>query len=156
MEKNIKKNIYIYIYTYNWITLLYSRNYHNMVNPLCFSVAHVRLFETPRTAAHQATLSFTISQGLCKLMSIELMMPPNHLILCRPLLLLPSIFASIRVFSSESALWITRPKYWSFITSPSNKYSELISFRNDWYDLLAASKKKKKQKRKFEELKTPF
>ena len=129
---------------YNWIALLYGRNCHNMVNQLFFSCSF-RLFETPWTAAHQATLSFTISQSLCKLMFIELMMPPNHLILCRPLLLLPSIFASIRVFSSESALRITQPKYWSFVTSPSNKYSELISFRNDWYDLLAASKKKEKK-----------
>ena len=90
---------------------------------------------TPWTAAGQVPLSFTISQGLLKLMSIELMMPSNYLILCRPLLLLPSIFPSIRVFSSELALCIRWPKYWSF--SPSGEYSGLISFRIDWFHLLA-------------------
>ena len=94
---------------------------------------------TPGTAACQASLSFTISQSLLKLMSIELMMPSNHLILCRPLLLLPSIFPSIRVFSNESALRIRWPKYWSFSfnISPSNEHSGLISFRMDWLGLLA-------------------
>ena len=96
---------------------------------------------TPRTAGHQASLSFTISQSLLKLMSIELVMPSNHLILCCPFLLLPSIFPSIRVFSNESALHIRCPKYWSFSfsisISPSNEYSGLISFRMDWLDLLA-------------------
>ena len=94
---------------------------------------------TPRTAAHQAPLSSTISQGLLKFLSIESVMLSNHLILCCPLLLLPSIFLSIRVFSSESALHIRWPKYWSFSfrISPSNEYSELISFRIDWLDLLA-------------------
>ena len=94
---------------------------------------------TPWTAAHHASLSFTISRSLLKLMSIESLMPSNHLILCRPLLLLPSIFPSIRVFSSESALHIRWPKYWSFSfsVSPSNEYSGLISFRMDWLDLLA-------------------
>ena len=91
------------------------------------------------TAALQASLSFTISPSLLKLMSIELVMPSNHLILCRPLLLLPSIFPSMRVFSNELALCIRWPKYWSFIfsISPSNEYSRLISFRMDWLDLLA-------------------
>ena len=79
----------------------------------------VQLFETPRTAAHQASLSFTVSQSLLKLMSIELVMPSNHLILCHPLLLLPSIFPSIRVFSNESALHIRWPKYWSFSINSS-------------------------------------
>ena len=90
-------------------------------------------------AAHQASLSFTNSQSLLKLMSIESVMPSNHLILCRPLLLLPSIFPSIRVFSNESALLIRWPKYWSFSFSitPSSEYSGLISFRMDWLDLLA-------------------
>ena len=89
------------------------------------------------TAAHQGSLSFTISRSLLKLMSIESVMPSNHLILCGPLLLLLSIFPSIRVFSSESALCIRWPKYWSFSISPSNEYSGLISFRIDWLDLLA-------------------
>ena len=84
----------------------------------------------------RASLSFTNSRGLLKLMSIESAMPSNHLILCRPLLLLPSIFASIRLFSNESALRIRWPKDWSFSLSPSNEYSELISFRMDWLDLL--------------------
>ena len=87
-------------------------------------------------AACQGSLSFTISQSLPRLMSIESVMPFNHLILCRPLLL-PSVFPSIRVFSSESALCIKWPKYWSFNLSPSNEYSGLISFRMDWFDLLA-------------------
>ena len=87
--------------------------------------------------ACQASLSFTISPSLLKLISIELMMPSNHLFLCCLLLLLPSIFPSIRVFSDESAFHIRWPKYWSFNITPSNKYSELISFRMDWLDLLA-------------------
>ena len=96
-----------------------------------------RLFVTPWTAALQASLSFTISQSLLELMSIESMQPSNHLILCHLLLLLP--FSSIRVFSNELALFIRWPKYWSFSfnISPSNEYSTLISFRIDWFDLLA-------------------
>ena len=103
------------------------------------SLSRVQLFVTPWTAAHQASLSITNSQSLPKLMSIESEMLSNHLILCHPLLLLPSIFPSIRVFSSESALHIRWPKYWSFSfnISPSNEYSGLISFRMDWLDLLA-------------------
>jgi len=91
------------------------------------------------TAAHQASLSITNSQSLLKLMSIKLVMPCNHLMLCCPLLLPPSIFPSIRVFSNESALYIRWPKYWSFSfsISPSNEYSGFISFRIDWFDLLA-------------------
>ena len=92
---------------------------------------------TPWTAAHQASLSFAISPSLLKLMSIETVMPSNHLILCHPLLLLPSICPSIRVFSNESALRIRWPKYWSFSINPSNDYSGLISFRIDWFALLA-------------------
>ena len=99
----------------------------------------VRLFVTPWTAACQASLSITNSQSLLKLMSVESVMPSNHLILCRPLLLLPSIFPGITVFSNESALQIGWPTYWSFTfsISPSNEYSALISFRMDWLHLLA-------------------
>ena len=94
---------------------------------------------TPWTAAYQTSLSFTISQSLLKLMSIESIMPSNHLILCHPLLFLSSIFPSIKVFSSESALCIRWPKYWSFSfsISHSNEYSGLSSFRVDWFDLLS-------------------
>ena len=100
---------------------------------------HARFFVTPWTAAHQASLSITNSWNLPKLMSIELVMPSNHLILCHPLLLPPSIFPSNRVFSNESALHIRWPNYWSFSfnISPFNEYSELISFRMDGLDLLA-------------------
>ena len=103
------------------------------------SLSHVGLFATPGIAAHQASLSITNSQSLLKLMSIELIMPSNHLILCHPLFLLPSIFPSIRVFSSESVLCIRWAKYWSFSfnISPSNEYSGLISLRIDWFSLLA-------------------
>ena len=103
------------------------------------SLSHVRLFVTPWTVACQASLSITNSRSLFKLMSIESVMPSNHLILCYPLLLLPSIFPSIRVFPKESVLCIRCPKYWrfSFSISPSNEYSGLISFRMDWLDLLA-------------------
>ena len=103
-------------------------------------LSRVWLFATPWTAARQASLSITISQSLLKLMSIKSVMPSNHLILCCPLFFLPSIFPSIRVFSSESALRIRWPTYWnfSFIISPSNEHSGLISFRMDWLDLLAA------------------
>ena len=98
-----------------------------------------QLFVTPWTEVHQASLSFTISWSLLKLMSVKLVMSFNHLILCRPLLLLPSIFPSIRVFSNESTICIRWPKHWScsFSISPSNKYSGLISFRINWLDLLA-------------------
>ena len=101
--------------------------------------SRVQLFVTPWTSAHQASLSITNSWSLLKLMSIELVMPSNHLILCHPLSLLPSIFPSIRVFSNESVLRIRWPKYWSFSfsISPSNEYSGLISFMMDWLDLLA-------------------
>ena len=103
------------------------------------SLSHVQLFATPWTAARQASLSITSSWSLLKLISIESVMPSNHLILCRPLLLLPSIFPSVRVFSKDSVLCIRWPKYWifSFSISPSNEYSGLISFRMDWLDLLA-------------------
>ena len=101
------------------------------------SLSRVRLFVTPWTAACQASLSITNSRSLLKLMSIELLMPSNHHILCCPLLLLSSIFTSIRVFSKESILCIRWPKYWSFSISPSDEYSGLNSFRIDWFDLLA-------------------
>ena len=103
------------------------------------SLSHVQLFVTSWTVACQASLSITNSQSLLKLMSIESVMPSKHLILCHPLLLQPSIFPSIRVFSNESVLRIRWPKYWSFSfsISPSNEYSGLTSFRMDWLDLLA-------------------
>ena len=121
------------------------------ISALKFSLEHVEawlssvqfsrvgLFDTPRTAAHQASLSITNSWSLPKLMSIEFVMPSNHLILCCPLLLLPSIFPNIRVFSNESDLRIRWPKYWSFSfnVSPSNEHPGLTSPRMDWLDLLA-------------------
>ena len=108
----------------------------------CHVLSHfslVQLLVTPWTTAHQASLSVTSSQSLLKLMSIESVMPSNHLILCHPLLLLPSTFPRIRVFSNESVLHIRWPKYWSFsfTINPSNEYSGLISFRIGWLDLLA-------------------
>ena len=95
---------------------------------------------TPWTAASQSSLSITNCQSLLKLMCIELVIPPNHLIHCHPLLLLPSIFPSIRVFPNESTLCIRWPQYWSFSISPSNEYSGLIFFRIDWFDLLAVQR----------------
>ena len=111
----------------------------NLLVDSVHSLSHVRLFVTPWTEALQASLSITNTQSLLKLMSIKSVIPPNHLILCHPLLLLTSIFSSIRVFSNESVLPITWPKYWSFSfsISPSYEYSGLISFRMDWLDLLA-------------------
>ena len=103
------------------------------------SLSCVQLFETPWTAAHQASLSITNSRSLLELMFIKSVMPSNHLILCHPLLLLPSNFPSISIFSNELVLHIKWPKYWSFnfSSSPFSKYSGLISFRIDWFDLLA-------------------
>ena len=102
------------------------------------SLSRVRFFATPWTAARQVSLSFTISQSLLKLMSIELRMPSNHLILCHPLLLLPSIFPSIRAFPLSQLFHIKWPKYWklNFSISPFSEYSGLISFRIDWFDLI--------------------
>ena len=102
-------------------------------------LSHVQLLATPWTAALHASLSFTISRSLLKLMSVEAVMPSNHLILCHPLLLLPSVFPSIRVFSNESVLCLMWPKDWSLSVSisPSSEYSGLISFRIDCLDLLA-------------------
>ena len=115
---------------------------HNGVFSSVQLLSHVQLFVTPWTTAHQASLSITNSRSLLTVMSIELGMPSNRLILCRPLLLPPSIFPSIRVFSIESVLLITWPEYWSFSfsKSPSSEYSGLIYFRMDWLNLLAESK----------------
>ena len=121
------------VWTSIWATLVYNSAV------VVQSLSHVRFFVAPWIVAPQTSLSIINSWSLSKLMSIELVMPSNHLILCRPLLLLPSIFPSIRVFSNESALCIRWPKYWSFSfnTSPSNEHPGLISFRMDWLDLLA-------------------
>ena len=119
----------------------HSLNMHSVQFSSVQSLSHVELFvTTPWTVAHQASLSITNSWSLLKLMSIESVMPSNHLILCCPLLLLPSIFPSIRVFSNESALRIRWPKCWSFSINPPNEYSELISFRMDWLYLLAVQR----------------
>ena len=109
-----------------------------LVSQSVLLLSHVRLFVTPWTAARQASLSITNSRSLLKLIAIESLMPSNHLMLCCPLLLLPSVFSNIRVFSSESALCIRWPEYWSFSLSiiPSSEYSGLISFRIDRLDLL--------------------
>ena len=123
--------------------ILFFKNWSAVALECCVSAAfvvvqllgRVRLFATPWTAARQASLSIN-SRSSLKLMSIQSVMPSSHLILCCPLLLPPSAFPSIRVFSNESALHIRWSKYWSFSISPSNKYSGLISFRIDWFDLL--------------------
>ena len=122
----------------HWLTDACNGNTRTFLWAVVQSLSHVWLFETPWTAAPQASLSITNSQSLLKLMFIESVMPPNHLILCHPLLLLPSVFPSIRVFSNESALPIRWPKYWnfSFSISPSDEYSGVLSFRIDWFDLL--------------------
>ena len=119
-----------------YMMLLYIRLLFSSVQ----SLSRVQLFETPWTATHQVSLSITNSWSLLKLMSTESVMPSNHLILCHTLLLLPSIFPSIRVFSNESVLCISWPKDWSFSfsISPSHEYPGLISFRMNWVDLLAA------------------
>ena len=116
---------------------LHSLYPHIIFVVLVHLLSHVQLFATPWTAARQACLSFTLTQSLLKLMSIESVMPSNHLILCLPLLLLPSIFPSIRVFSNELAFCISQSKCWSFSISLSNEHSGSISFRIDWFDLLA-------------------
>ena len=107
------------------------------VSQSVLSLSHVWLFMTPWIAASQASLCITNSWSLLRLMSIESVMSSNHLILCHPLLFLPSIFPSIRVFSNDWVIRIRLPKYWSFSISPSNEYSGLIYFRIDWLDLLA-------------------
>ena len=141
---------FVFFFTFEKIKFFTSLNSVNLIS--CFApsfpifvvivvvvelLSHVQLFATPWPAAHQASLSFTISRNLLKLMSIVLVMPSNHLVLCHPLLFLPSSFPSIRVFSSESALRIRWPKHWSFSVGSSNEYSGQISFRIDWFNLLA-------------------
>ena len=125
-------------YRHNYMQFKKKKQFCNQFSSVQ-SLSRVRLFVTPWTTARQASLSITNSQSPPKLMSIESVMPSNHLILCYPLLLLPSIFPSIRVFSNESALHTRWPKYWSFSfnISPSNEHPGLISFRMDWLDLLA-------------------
>ena len=130
---------YIILYIiYIYISQIVKNHFGALFDGSVQLLSHVQLFATPWTAAHQASLSITNSRSSLKLMSIELVIPSNHLILCRPLLLLPSIFPSIRVFSKKSVLCIRWPKYWSFSfsISPSNEYSGLISFRMDWFVLL--------------------
>ena len=153
-DKWIKEIACVYVYTYTQWTINQAQKMKFCClqqcgwtqRMLCLlklssvqSLHHVQLFVTPWTAACQTSLSITNTRSLLKLMFIESVMPSNHLILCRPLLLLPSIFPSIRVFSNQSALHIWWPKYWSFSfsISPSNEYSGLISFRTDWFNLLA-------------------
>ena len=126
----------------DWATITFTFSYISYVTRVYVlvvqSLSCVQLFATPWTTAHQTSLSLTISWSLLKLVSIESVMPSNHLFLCCPLLLLPSIFPSIRVFSNEPVFQIRWPKYWSFSfsISPSNEYSRLISFRIDRFDLL--------------------
>ena len=121
----------LFFYRENFDTCIYISSVQSLI--------HVQLFETPWIAARQASLSITNSRSSLKLTSIESVVPSSHLILCHPLLLLPSIFPSIRIFSNESVLHISWPEYWSFSfsISPSNEYSGLISFRMDWFDFLA-------------------
>ena len=127
----------INLYETHVIALIFSSLFSFFLVVVVHSLNCVWFFAAPWTAAHQASLSFTISRSLLKLMSIELVMPSNYLIPCCPLLLPPSIFPGIRVFSNESALCIRWPKYWSFSISPSNEYLGLISIKTDWFDRLA-------------------
>ena len=124
---------------WNQVVWLQSPAFHPLTVVFVQSLSHVRLFATPWTAAHQTSMSSTVSWSLLQFMSIESVILSNHLILCHPLLLLSSIFPSMRVFSSELALHIRWPKYWSFSFSfsPSNEYLEFISLKIDWFDLLA-------------------
>ena len=128
MAKEYASSTHIHIQIDTWRI-----NWKTTLRIVVQSLSHDWLFATPCTAACQASLSFTVSQSFLKLTSIELVMLSNHLILCHPFLLLPSIFPSVRVFSNESALWIR----YSFGSSPFNEYSGLISLRMDWLDLLA-------------------
>ena len=146
LNKIILKNCYCFKSSMTSKTLLHEYNIDLLLLFLVLqnscsvqSLSHVQLFVTPWTAACQASLSISNPQSLLKLMSIKSVMPSNHLILCHPFLLLPSIFPSIRIFSNESVLHIRWPKYWSysFSISPSNEYSGLIFFRMEWLDLLA-------------------
>ena len=119
------------------VVVIFGKYHIFMIMCIVQSLSPVQLFGTPWTTACQASLSITNSQSLLKLMSIESVMPSNHHILCRPLLLLPSIFPSIRVFTTESVFHIRWPKYWNFNIIASSEYSELISCRIGWFDLLA-------------------
>ena len=134
-KKEYRSKCLLIFLMFKKITIKYVVIYFSSVQ----SLSCVRLFTTPWTAAHQASLSITNSRSLLRLMFIESVMPSNHFILYRPLLLLPSIFPRIRVFSKESVFHIRWPKFWSFSfsISPSNEYSGQISFRIDWFDLLA-------------------
>ena len=134
-KKEYRSKCLLIFLMFKKITIKYVVIYFSSVQ----SLSCVRLFTTPWTAAHQASLSITNSRSLLRLMFIESVMPSNHFILYRPLLLLPSIFPRIRVFSKESVFHIRWPKFWSFSfsSSPSNEYSGQISFRIDWFDLLA-------------------
>ena len=142
---NLRKMIILSMPSVVWVSLILKFNILSFILYSEFqfssvqSLSHVRLFATPWTVARQACLSITNSWSLPRLMSIEFVMPSNHLVLHHPLLLLPSIFPNIRVFSNESALRIRWPKYWSFSlnSSPSSEHLGLISFRMDWLDLLA-------------------
>ena len=143
LVSDVQQSDSVYIYTYGVFQILFPYRLSQDIYTVQFSsvqaLSRVWLFATPWTTARQASLSITNSLSLPKLMSIESVMPSNHLILCHPLILLPSIFPSIRVFSNELALCIRWPKYWnfSFKISPSNENPGLISFRMDWLDLLA-------------------
>ena len=132
-----------YLVTFSWKERQITQNWDSiLLSSSVQSLSCVWLFATPWTAARQASLSITNSQSLLRLTSIMLVMPPNHLIFCHLLLLLPSIFPSIRVFSNKSVLHIRWPKYWSFSVSisPSDEYSGLITFRMDWFDLFAVQR----------------
>ena len=139
-SQTLMRRLFVFLYykskKYLWMPQ-YQKSYIQFSSGQSLSLA--QLFATPWTAECKASLSITNSQSLRKLMSIEWVMPSDHLILCHPLLLLPSIFPWIRVFFNESVLCIRWPKYWSFSISASNEYSGLISFRMDWLDLLADS-----------------
>ena len=139
LSTDISKNFNLFKCFLNFPQWDYITSVYVVKYVVVYSLSQVQLFVTPWTAAHQASLSFTISQSLLKFMTIELVMPSNHVILCCPLLLQPSVFPSIRVFSNELALWIRWLNYWtiSFRISPSNEYSGMISFRIDWFDLPA-------------------
>ena len=128
----MEEKIFLMMYFFLWILALFQSNWPKLKN------SHVWLCVTPWTAAYQASLYITNFQSLLKLMSISLVMPFNHPIFCHPLLFLPSILPSIRVFSNESVLRIRWPKYWSFSfsNSPTNEHSGLISFKVDWFDFL--------------------
>ena len=123
--EGITKNLLAIMHHFFTMLEAPTRNLYGKVDIVVQSLSHVQLFVTPGTAAHQTSLSFTISQSLLRLMSIEPMMPSSHLILCRPRILPSSVFPSIRVFSNELALCIMWTKYWSFSISHSNEYSEL-------------------------------